>query len=77
MATASGNPIDYEVIRNTIARYCIALDTKDFDLLNEVFVEDLEAKYPFGGGFNQRAALANAIQNRCAGPSVVNHDSQR
>lgn len=59
------NSLDYEVIRNTIARYCIALDNKDFDLLNDVFAENgLYAKYPFGGAFTDRVALADAIRNR-------------
>ena len=63
------NPLDYEAIRNTIARYCIALDTKDFGLLDKVFAEELDAKYPFGGGFSDRNALAHAIQNRWIIPS--------
>lgn len=58
------NPFDFEAIRNTIALYCIALDTKDFQLLDNVFVPDLEAKYPFGGGFHDRQALADAIKHR-------------
>lgn len=58
------NALDYEVIRNTIARYCIALDTKDFGLLDEVFAKDLKAKYPFGDPFNDRGALADAIRKR-------------
>lgn len=34
--------MNYEAIRNTIALYCIALDTKDFDLLEQVFTPDVE-----------------------------------
>jgi hypothetical protein len=40
------NAIDYIAIQNTIARYCHALDTKDFDVLDEVFAKDVEAIYP-------------------------------
>lgn len=29
---SSPNALDYEAIRNTTALYCIALDTKTFDL---------------------------------------------
>ncbi|KIW02027.1 uncharacterized protein PV09_06533 [Verruconis gallopava] len=32
-------------IQNTISRYCIALDTRDFSLLKQVFTEDLRADY--------------------------------
>lgn len=39
--------LDYLAIKNTLSLYCVALDTKDFDLLNEVFTEDVEAFYPF------------------------------
>lgn len=58
------NAVDYEAIRNTIARYCIALDTQDFSLFKDVFVEDVDAKYPFGDGFKDRETLADAIRNR-------------
>lgn len=45
---ASAATADYEAIRNTIALYCIALDTKDWRLLRDgVFVRDVEAVYPF------------------------------
>ena len=61
------NPINYFAIQNTIARYSIALDTKDFDLFSEVFTEDVEAKYPFGpnqGQIKGSELLANAIKTR-------------
>ena len=41
---------DWVAIQNTLSLYCVALDTKDFDLLNEVFTPDVEAVYPFPGG---------------------------
>lgn len=40
----------HEAIRNVLARYCIALDTKDWALLNQVFTPDIEASYPLPGG---------------------------
>ena len=43
-------PIDYFAIQNVLARYCFALDTKDLDVLSEVFTPDIDAKYPFPGG---------------------------
>ncbi|GAB7356846.1 hypothetical protein MBLNU459_g7719t2 [Dothideomycetes sp. NU459] len=58
MATTTDNA--YEAIRNTLARYCIALDRKDFTMLEKVFVKDVDAKYPFGG-FGDVAALSDAI----------------
>ncbi|EMC93616.1 hypothetical protein BAUCODRAFT_75608 [Baudoinia panamericana UAMH 10762] len=44
---AASNPVDYLAIRNTIARYCIALDTKDFGLFDHVFTQDVDTVYPF------------------------------
>ncbi|KAL1303029.1 hypothetical protein AAFC00_003342 [Neodothiora populina] len=58
------NALDYEAIRNTVALYCIALDTKDFSLFQDVFASTLDARYPFGGAFDDRDALANAIRKR-------------
>lgn len=46
----SGNFADYLAIKNTLALYCVALDTKDFSLLDEVFVPDAVTIYPFDGG---------------------------
>ncbi|KAF1343549.1 hypothetical protein BDV97DRAFT_305916 [Delphinella strobiligena] len=66
------NPLDYEKIRNTIARYCIALDTKDFTLFDKVFAKELYAKYPFGGAFTDRSALAEAITKRLS-PVTTQH----
>lgn len=58
------NPLDYFAIRNTISRYCIALDTKDFDLLKQVFTEDVDAVYPFGGQIKGVQKVADAIRKR-------------
>jgi hypothetical protein len=46
------NPLDQIAIQNVIARYCQSLDTKDFDLLHDVFLPDVFA------------AVSKAIQNR-------------
>jgi len=56
----------HEAIRNTIALYCIALDTKQFDLLGDkVFTKDVEAVYPFDGkAINGVDALAKRIEER-------------
>ncbi|GAB7356845.1 hypothetical protein MBLNU459_g7719t1 [Dothideomycetes sp. NU459] len=69
MATTTDNA--YEAIRNTLARYCIALDRKDFTMLEKVFVKDVDAKYPFGG-FGDVAALSDAISKRLA-PVTTQH----
>ena len=53
-----------EQIRNTISRYCIALDTKDFDLLSSVFTDGVVAKYPFGGEMNGVGPVKDAIRGR-------------
>ena len=58
------NPLDYITIQNTLSRYCIALDTKDFNLLKQVFTEDCDTVYPFGGQIKGVQKVADAIQNR-------------
>jgi len=64
LARTLTNP--HEAIRNTIALYCIALDTKQFDLLEQgVFTTDVEAVYPFDGKVIRGvAALAKRIEER-------------
>ena len=61
---APPNPIDYFAIQNTISRYCHALDTKDFNLLREVFTEDVNTIYPFRGEINGVHDVAEAIKKR-------------
>lgn len=61
---ASSNPIDYFAIQNTLARYCIALDTKDFDLFDQVFTTDVDAIYPFRSPMHGAQELAAAIKKR-------------
>lgn len=57
------NPIDYIAIRNTIAEYCIALDEKDWPLLDTVFTDDVDAYYPFAEMKGVKK-VAEAIENR-------------
>jgi hypothetical protein len=47
MSTQPGNPQDVLAVKNTLSRYCEALDTKVFPLLDKVFTTDIVAKYPF------------------------------
>lgn len=61
---STSNCIDYEAIRNTIALYCIALDTKDFDLLGQVFTSDVQTIYPFGGERTGVQDIKAAINER-------------
>lgn len=73
---AAPNPFDYEAIRNCIARYSIALDTKNFALFNEVFAEDVQAQYPFGGVnglMRSRQELGGAIETRFVSLSHATH----
>ena len=58
------NPIDYFAIQNTISRYCFALDNKDWQLLRQVFTEDVDAHYPFGGALKGVQPLADKIKER-------------
>ena len=43
--------LSYLAIKNVLSLYCVALDTKDFLLLHEVFTQDVEAIYPFATMF--------------------------
>lgn len=58
--------LDYFAIKNVLAKYCVALDTKDFGLLSSVFTADVDAKYPFPGGdmVGVEAVIA-AVKKRC------------
>lgn len=58
------NQLDYIAIKNVIARYCEALDTKDFDSLENVFVSDVVANYPFNADLKGVNAVSAAIQKR-------------
>lgn len=63
-AQSSANAFDYMAVRNVIARYCIALDTKDFELLKGVFTEDVETSYPFKSSIIGVQNVADAIKKR-------------
>jgi hypothetical protein len=63
--TMSGiNTLDQLAIRNVLSRYCEALDLKDFNLLEKVFLHDVVADYPFNSDLNGVNAVSKAIQNR-------------
>lgn len=61
---AKVNPLDILAIKNVISRYCEALDTKDFGLLEKVFIRDVSADYPFNSDLQGVEAVAKAIHNR-------------
>ena len=59
------NPIDYIAIKNVLALYCFALDTKNLTLLSEVLTPDIDAQYPFPGGDMQGLdAVISVISKR-------------
>jgi len=58
------NALDYITIQNTIARYCLALDSKDFNLLKQVFTDDVDTVYPFGGSRKGVQDIMDAINKR-------------
>lgn len=61
----SANFIDYIAVKNTLSLYCVALDTKDFTLFQEVFTSDADTHYPFpGGDLKGIDAIARAISKR-------------
>jgi hypothetical protein len=55
---------DYQAIKNVLARYCEALDTKDFGLLEDVFAHDVAADYPFNSDLHGLEAVSGAIRKR-------------
>jgi hypothetical protein len=55
---------DYLAIKNVLARYCEALDTKNFELLEDVFAQDVAADYPFDSKLQGLEAVSGAIQKR-------------
>jgi hypothetical protein len=65
------NPFDHFAIQNVIAKYAIALDSKQFHLLSEVFTEDVDTVYPFKGEIKGVKEVADAIKKRS-----VEHSSQ-
>ncbi|KAK7184801.1 hypothetical protein DPSP01_002230 [Paraphaeosphaeria sporulosa] len=66
------NPLDALAIQNTLARYCEALDTKNWALLAKVFAPDCRADYPFNHSLHGASAISSAIQNRL-GPILTHH----
>ncbi|KAK7959467.1 uncharacterized protein PG986_004321, partial [Apiospora aurea] len=65
MAVAAINPVDHNAIKNTIARYCIALDTKNWELLKSaVFTPDVQADFPFNHDMRGVDAVSATIQGR-------------
>lgn len=64
MPQSSVNPLDHIAIQNVLSRYCDALDTKDWALLNDVFVADVDADYPFNRNLKGAEAVSKAIQGR-------------
>jgi hypothetical protein len=61
---ADVNPLDYLAVKNVVARYCQALDLKDFDQLGKVFMSDVDADYPFNSGLKSLDDLKTAIKDR-------------
>jgi hypothetical protein len=57
---------DHLAISNLVSRYCEALDSKAFTLLDQVFLPDVVADYPFNSDLQGVDAVRNAIQNRYA-----------
>ncbi|GAB7331576.1 hypothetical protein MBLNU13_g02958t1 [Cladosporium sp. NU13] len=65
------NAIDYIAIKNVLALYCFALDTKDLTLLSEVLTPDIDAQYPFPGGDMQGLdAVISVISKRPSGTTA-------
>ena len=58
------SPLDILALKNVISLYCEALDTKDFALLEKVFLQDVSADYPFNSDLQGVDAVANAIKYR-------------
>lgn len=65
------NPLDALAVKNVIARYCEALDTKDFTILEDVFMQNVSADYPFNSDLQGVEAVAKAIKNRYIRPGSM------
>jgi len=61
---AGPSALDHLAIRNVLSRYCEALDTKNFELLEQVFVDDVIADYPFNSNLAGIGSISAAIKNR-------------
>ncbi|KAF2657345.1 hypothetical protein K491DRAFT_330536 [Lophiostoma macrostomum CBS 122681] len=72
MVSSAVNPLDALAIQNTIARYCEALDTKDWPLLSKVFRPDATGDYPFNNDLRGVDAISSTIQSRL-GPITTQH----
>lgn len=55
---------DYIAIKNVIARYCEALDLKEFQLLHDVFMQNVTADYPFNSELKGVDAVIHAVEKR-------------
>ncbi|KAH7317175.1 SnoaL-like domain-containing protein [Stachybotrys elegans] len=54
---------DHELIRNCIARYCIGVDLKDWEIFSKAFSDDAKATFPGPGGTIQGiTALKTTVQ---------------
>jgi hypothetical protein len=62
-------PLDQLAIKNVLSRYCQALDTKDFALLEKIFTPDVVADYPFNSDMRGVEVIKNAIKNRWVLPA--------
>ncbi|KAF2233464.1 hypothetical protein EV356DRAFT_577501 [Viridothelium virens] len=63
--TAAASAAEYEAIRNTVARYCFAIDDKDWNSLSLIFTPDADAEYPFpGGSLKGVKAMKDTIRKR-------------
>jgi hypothetical protein len=61
--------LDHLAVKNIIARYCEALDAKDFKVLESVFLPNVVANYPFNAELEGVDAVSAAIQKRYLFPS--------
>jgi hypothetical protein len=63
---SKSSAFDHLAISNLVSRYCEALDSKAFTLLDQVFLPDVVANYPFNSDLQGVDAVRNAIQKRYA-----------
>jgi hypothetical protein len=56
-----------DAIRNVLATYCIALDSKNWSLLDHVFTSDVDGIYPFAK-MKGAKTIATAVKNRSIVP---------
>ncbi|KAM0332492.1 hypothetical protein ACHAQA_002774 [Verticillium albo-atrum] len=64
---------DHDLIRNCIAKYCLGIDLRNWNLFSEAFVDDVKAYYPEPTGAIEGIAAFKASVESTLGSLPVYH----